>query len=393
MTPKISTYLLKVTEFCNLNCPYCYMFNLRDFAYKAKPKFMPLEIVEAFAPKAVALAQSQGVRRLTVSLHGGEPLLAGREWFRSAIRILRQAGGDTVKFSFITQTNGVLLDEEWLEFLEEQNVTLGISMDGPRHIHDKTRINFAGRGSYDEVARGVTLASRRPKIFGGVLCVMDPTTDGLEVYHHFRELGVEKIDFLWPLDHNWNAPPPSLMTEDATPYADYLIPIFDEWWQEGNGAIKIRYFTQLIKNIFGARRGGVDALGGNPVSIISIDSDGGIEPVDSLKACGDGFTEMGLNILKDPLEAVYDQPLFQAAISGQDGLCEKCKACPLHDICGGGYLPNRYSNINGFTNPTVYCRDLWKLTTHILGAANDTAQVKRFFPQQAAPPVEKSAAL
>jgi uncharacterized protein len=379
MLPKISLYLLKVTEFCNLNCPYCYMFNLRDFAYQAKPKIMPLEVVEAFAPKAVALAQKQEVDKLVVSLHGGEPLLAGREWFQSALEILRSAAGDSVRLAFITQTNGTLLDEEWLEFFATERIMVGISMDGPREVHDKNRINFAGRGSYDEVVRGVKLARRFPKVFGGVLCVIDATADGLEIYHHFRDLGVESIDFLWPLDHNWNAPPPGFTSPEATPYADYLIPIFDEWWREGNKAIKIRYFMQIIKNILGAR-GGLDALGGNPVTITSIDSDGSIEPVDSLKACGDGFTAMGLNITRDPIEAVYDQPLFQAAIAGQDGLCDQCKVCALHDICGGGYLPHRYSRTTGFANPTVYCRDVWKLTTHILDAVSDVDRVKLFFP-------------
>jgi uncharacterized protein len=385
MHTNISLYLLKVTEFCNLNCPYCYMFNLRDFAYKAKPKIMSLEIVEAFAPKAVALAKKQGVGKLIVSLHGGEPLLAGREWFLSALEILRRAAGDSVKLAFLTQTNGTLLDEQWLELFQAERITMGISMDGPRHVHDKTRVNFAGRGSYDEVLRGVKLAQRYPKIFGGVLCVIDAMTDGLEVYNHFREIGVQSIDFLWPLDHNLDSPPPGLLNSDSTPYADYLIPVFDEWWREGNKNIKIRYFTQLMKNIFGAR-GGLDALGGNPVSITSIDSDGSIEPVDSLKACGDGFTSMGLNILEDPIEAVYDQPLFQAAIAGQSGLCDTCKACALHDICGGGYLPHRYSKAAGFANPTVYCRDIWKLTSHIIEAVSDVARVQRFFPGKPAQP-------
>jgi uncharacterized protein len=355
------------------------MFNLRDFAYKAKPKIMPLEVVEAFAPKAVDLAQRQGVKKLFVSLHGGEPLLAGRDWFQSALKVLRQAGGESVKFSFITQSNGVLIDEQWLELFQSERITVGISLDGPQHIHDKSRFNFAGRGSYGDVVRGIKLAQRYPKVFGGILCVIDPMTDGLEVYRHFRELGAEFIDFLLPLDHNWNAPPPGLSIPGATPYADYLIPIFDEWWREGNEKVNIRYFTQLIKSIFGMS-GCLDALGGNPVSITSIDSDGGIEPLDSLKACGDGFTAMGLNILDDPLDAVYEQPLFRSAIAGQGGLCDECRACALRDICGGGYLPHRYSNVSGFANPTVYCRDIWKLTTHIIDAVSDVDQVRRFFP-------------
>jgi uncharacterized protein len=372
MTPRIHLYLFKVTEFCNLNCPYCYMFNLRDQAFRRKPKVMPLGLVEAAAPKMVRLAVEQGVEKLTVSLHGGEPLLAGREWFRSAIGILRRAAGDSVCIEFCTQTNGTLIDEAWLDFCEEMPVRIGLSMDGPPEIHDRNRPNFAGRGSYDAVARGLRLLQKRA-IFTGVLCVMDPNSDGLEIYRHFRDLGVKRIDFLWPLDYNWDTLPPGFEDPAATPFADYLIPIFDEWWREDNREVEVRYFRQLLMNVFGAR-GGLDSLGGNPVTITSIDSDGSIEPVDSLKACGDGFTDMGVNVRTDPIVAIYDKPLFQAAIAGQAGLCAICRACPLHDVCGGGYLPHRYRRANLFDNPSVYCRDLWKLITHIISVASQQVE-------------------
>ena len=88
--------------------------------------------------------------------------------------------------------------------------------------------------------------------------------------------------------------------------------------------------------------------------------------MDSLRALGDGFTSIGLDIRTDPISALYDNPIFQASLAGQKGLCETCRACPLHDVCGAGYLPHRYSGRNGFDNPSVYCRDLWKLMTYIL---------------------------
>ncbi|MEM1205816.1 MAG: radical SAM protein [Acidobacteriota bacterium] len=363
--PKIDLYLLKATEFCNLNCPYCYMFNLRDFSFREKPKIMSQEIVEVTAQKAVALAIRQGVPKLTISLHGGEPLLAGLDWYRSTVDTFRRIGGDAVRCVFTTQTNGVLLDEAWVEYFASESITVGISMDGIPEVHDKYRVNFAGRGSYRDVERGLKLLLKYPAAFGAVLCVIDPEADGLDTYRHFRSLGVPAMDFLWPLDHNWDNPPAGHKAEGATPFADYLIPIFDEWWENDYPNVRIRYFEQLVKNIFGAR-GGLDSLGGNPVSITSIDSDGSIEPVDSLKACGDGFTSLGLNILESPLESVYQQPLFQQAIAGQQGLCQECRECSLSDICGGGYLPHRYSAENQFLNPTVYCRDVWQLTTHIL---------------------------
>ena len=147
MQPKVDLYLLKATEFCNLNCPYCYMFNLRDFAFKEKPKIMSREIVEVTANKAVALARKQGVSKLTISLHGGEPLLAGIEWYRSTVDIFKKAGGDDVKCVFTTQTNGLLLDEEWLQFFKSRK-------NHCRHQH-----RWATRGS-----RSISRQFRWPRL-------------------------------------------------------------------------------------------------------------------------------------------------------------------------------------------------------------------------------------
>jgi uncharacterized protein len=367
----IETYIFKATAFCNLNCSYCYIFNLADRSFRGRPKIMPLDVVELAARRMVEQAREQEVRCLTVAFHGGEPLLAGREWFRQAVEYFRRAGGSEIEFTLTVQSNGVPVDEEWVRLLDELGVSISISLDGPRHVHDRTRVNFAGQGSYDEVVRGLRLlldteAGRR--IFGGILCVVDSEADGLEIYRHFRELGATKMDFLLPLDHNWNHPPPRHEDSLATPYADYLIPIFDNWFAEDNDVVRIRYFETILNYAFG-RKVGLDALGGNPLSFAIIDTDGGLEPLDSLRACGDGFTSVGLNIKMASISALYRQPLFQLGLAGQDGLCDVCKVCPLHDICGAGYLPHRYSRERVFDNPSVYCRDLWKLITHILDAA------------------------
>lgn len=244
-------------------------------------------------------------------------------------------------------------------------------MDGPPNVNDKYRLDFAGRNSYDQAVRGLRFLMSYPDVFTGVLCVIDPSENGLEIYRHFRQIGVERIDFLWPLDHNWDNPPKSLNGEEKTPFADYLMPIFDDWWTEDNPKVSIRYFENVVSNILG-RNGGLDSLGGHAVSIASIDTDGSLEPLDSLKACGDGFTNLDLNIMTHPVDALFERPLFQTAIAGHSGLCQACRRCPLKDVCGGGYLPHRYSSTNGFQNPTVYCRDMWKLITHIIDAVAGT---------------------
>ncbi len=363
MPVAINTYILKTTSFCNINCSYCYMFGLKDTTFRGKTKVMPLEVMERAAAQMAALARQQGVKKVLVGYHGGEPMLAGPDWFRQSVGLLRKYGGDDVSFLFSMQTNALLIDDEWLDLFEQYRFGVGVSLDGPRHVNDRARLNFAGRSTYDATVAGLQKLRAR-RLLGGILCVMDPRDDGLEVYEHFLSLGANHIDFLWPLDHNWDAPPASLQHPDATPYADYLIPIFDAWWSSGNGKVAIRYFENIVQGLMGAQLR-LDALGGNPISTVIIDSDGGLEPLDVLRSGDDGLTNVGLNLATNQIIELYGKELFQKAIAGRDGLCSKCRDCPLMTVCGGGYLPHRYSHERGFDNPSVYCRDLWKLISHI----------------------------
>jgi uncharacterized protein len=382
----VNTYIFKATAFCNLNCTYCYIFNLTDQSYKGRPKVMSLDLVERSARRMVEQAKLQDVRRVNVAFHGGEPLLAGRDWLRKSVDTFRREGAEDVEFVFSLQTNGVLVDKAWVKLFDELQIGISVSLDGPRHVNDKARVNFSGQGSYDGVIRGLRLLMEMPegrRVFGGVLCVVDPEANGLEIYRHFRDLGIKSMDFLLPLDHNWDNPPAGHKEPRATPYADYLIPIFDDWWAEDNDSVHIRYFETILGHFFDGGMG-VDSLGGHPISFAIIDTDGALEPLDSLRACGDGFTNMGLNIGESPVSALYDQVLFQVGLLGQDGLCDVCRVCPLHEICGAGYLPHRYSKEHGLRNQSVYCRDLWKLITHILDAAVQRIKVVETQPSEAA---------
>lgn len=370
----IRTYIFKATAFCNLNCSYCYMFNLGDTTYQKRPKVMPLELVERAAERIVDQAREQNVGRVSVVLHGGEPLLAGRQWLRSTVDTFRRKGGEEIDFRFGVQTNGVPMDMEWVNLFDELRVSVSLSMDGPRNVNDRHRVNHAGRGSYDDTVRGLRLlldTAAGQRIFGAVLCVIDPEADGLEIFHHFLELGVKRMDFLLPLEHNWDTPPPKGRNGSPTPYADYMIPIFDDWWSSDRTDISVRNLEVILSQSIGSQTG-LDSLGGHPISFGIIETDGAIEPLDVLRVCGNGFTDLGLNVQTHPVSALYEANLFQLGLLGQDGLCEVCRICPLHDICGGGYLPHRYRSGNAFRNPSVYCRDLWKLITHVLQAAEDS---------------------
>jgi uncharacterized protein len=191
--------------------------------------------------------------------------------------------------------------------------------------------------------------------------VANPSDDGAALYRHFRSLGVSIMDFVLPTEANWDHPPAGFTS--PTPYADYLISVFDEWWNENHPDVRIAFFDRLLRSMVGSRVHS-DSLGTDPLTTIVVDHNGSIEPVDSLCASGAGQADM--NVASHSIECIFQQPTFQKALAGQESLSQTCRKCEIRDVCGGGYLPSRFSQWNGFDNPSIYCADLSKLVSHVL---------------------------
>jgi uncharacterized protein len=361
----ITTYILKIASRCNLNCKYCYMYNLADKSYRQQPPVMARDIVEATLTRMLEHSRRHNLRSIMIVFHGGEPMLAGEEFFRYFIEAAKARLEPDVTPHFYMQTNGTLLTTQWLDLLAELKVNVSISLDGPPEVNDANRVDHQGRGSYERVAEAIKLLVNYERVSSPtkILTVVNPDSDSLAVYRHFQSLGSAGIDFLLP-DATYDNPPPGLEHDsEHTPYADWLIPVFDEWFDKGDGRFGIRLFENIIGLIFGAKYSN-DNIGGRQGNNVVIETDGGIEPLDVLKACGPEFTKVGLNVVDDEIDKVYADPLFRMYL-GSEKLCAKCESCSLVDICGGGYLPNRYSSSNGFDNPSIYCKDLIKLILHI----------------------------
>jgi uncharacterized protein len=365
-----STFILKATSTCNLRCNYCYMFQQADRSFEHQPPVMSFGVVDSAARAIGEYCAKFHQPKALIVFHGGEPTLAGQEWFRHAAGVFRKQMPSGCATSFAMQSNGVLLDDAWVNLCAELGISVSISMDGTAAEHDRRRVNAAGAGSYDDAVAAIERIQRHPgmqRLFGGVLCVVNPSDDGRAIYRHFRSLGITTMDFLLPVEANWDHPPTGLAS--PTPFADYLIPVFDEWWSENHPGVRIAYFDSLLRLLVGSRVHS-DTLGGDPLTMIVVDCDGSIEPVDSLRSCGNGFTQLGLNAQRDPIERAFQHPTFQLALAGQEGLCQTCRDCELRDVCGGGYLPSRFRLANGFDNPSVYCPDLMKLIRHVVDACS-----------------------
>src|SRR5215208_3123833 len=185
---EVETVLLKVASRCNIDCRYCYVFNMGDAGWSRRPKQMSRETCEATARALGALAQEQH-RPFAVVLHGGEPLLLGYSKLSFLIFTLREALPTECAISI--QTNGVLISQEILDLCSEARVTLSVSLDGPRHIHDRNRVGFAGEGTFDKVVEGIQRLRAHQDaafLFTGLLAVIDPQSDPAEVYAFFKGL-------------------------------------------------------------------------------------------------------------------------------------------------------------------------------------------------------------
>lgn len=365
--PPITSYVLKIASRCNLNCKYCYVYNLTDKTYLDQPAVMSSEIVQATIEKARNHCLKHDLASVEFIFHGGEPLLAGEEFFRKFTETANKILLPDIQPRFSVQTNATLLTREWLDLLTELKVSFGVSLDGTPEVNDANRVDHQGRGSYHRVKAGLDLIKsdqRYVESMNGILTVINIKSEPLEIYRHFRGLGVRSIDLRLP-DATHDIPPPGIDPQGTnTPYADWLIPIFDEWFADADTGFTVKLFQNIIGLIFGSQRSTVD-IGARSSNFVVIETNGSIEPSGALKACYEGITKIGLNVLSNEIDEVYDIPVVALFADAEEELPDTCKKCPIVSVCGGGKPPHRFSSVNGFNNPSVYCRDLMKLIVHV----------------------------
>jgi uncharacterized protein len=361
-------FIVKIHSRCDLSCDYCYMFEMADQSWRGQPKRMSTDTAEATAKRIGEHAHAHGLSDVTLILHGGEPLLAGESLIWTLVEATRKAAAPEVSVGVRVQTNGVGLNDAYLRLFDELDVRVGVSLDGDREAHDRHRRFASGRGSYAAVAEGLRRL-RRPQfrhLYGGLLCTVDLRNDPIATYEALLAFGPPAIDFLLP-HGTWDTPPPGRTREAlTTPYADWLIAIFDRWYKAPY--TNVRLFEDIIRLTLTGRSTG-EGVGLAPSTLVVIETDGSIEQLDSLKAAYDGATATGLHVTRDTLDAALLLPSTAARQIGARALAAECQGCGIHQVCGGGLYTHRYRSGSGFANPSVYCPDLIRLITHVSAVA------------------------
>lgn len=335
-----------------------------DDTYLKQPKFMSITTIKYFAQKLKKYCEHTKLKHVYIAFHGGEPLLTNKKFYIDSTQYINTIM-EGVEVTYMMQTNGTLLNDEWCDLLKQLNIQVGISIDGPKEFHNEFRIYHNNNGSFEDVTRGIKLRNKYG--VGGVISVINIDIPPIKFYEFYKSLESPIINILLPDGHFDNFPEGFRIFNNinATPYGDWLIELYNYWKNDReNSKPNITFLQNIVSIILGVEKGD-ELIGKRKNGAICIESDGAIEVVDPLRICGNGFTRNNLNVKTSELDDITELPLFDLFYNSHTVLSSKCEVCAIKDICGSGYLAHRYSKHNGFNNPTIYCKDLMKLITYI----------------------------
>ncbi|MFF7474999.1 radical SAM/SPASM protein FxsBH, inactivated beta-hydroxylase extension form [Streptomyces sp. NPDC008092] len=367
--PPLRQLVLKIHSRCDLLCDHCYVYQHADRSWRNRPTFIRPETVRAVAARLAEHVGSRAVESVSVILHGGEPLLVGPARLRDICAELTRTLSPLTALDLRMHTNAVTLNRRHLDVCREFGVRVGVSLDGDRAANDRHRLDRRGRSSHDRVVRGIRLL-QEPEyrdLFSGVLCTVDVANDPVAVHDALTELAPPRIDYLLP-HSTWDRPPPN-PAGTTTPYADWLLAVFDRWEQQGR-PMPVRTFDSVLSTLHGGPPL-TESLGLAPSDLAVIETDGTFEQADWLKTAYAGAPETGYDVFRHGFAEFAAHPGVQARQQGVDGLSDTCRSCPVVRSCGGGLYGHRYRSGNGFDNPSVFCGDLRSLVEGIADRVTD----------------------
>lgn len=362
---EVDTVLVKVASRCNIDCSYCYVYNMGNDSWKEMPAVISSCTIEALSNSLQQLVTSQS-RVFATVLHGGEPLMLGLSKFSKLLGSLRVVLPTSYPISM--QTNGMLITSDILNVCSEYKVSISISLDGPESVNDKFRIDKRGSGTYRQVINGIEALRKHPDsefLFSGLLAVIDPYSCPNEIYNFFKEINTPSVDFIYR-DGNHDRLPYGKESLESTEYGVWLESVLSLHINDPK-PMRIRFLDDILKLLLGGASS-KEGLGEELYGIVIVETDGSLTKNDTLKSVGnkaDKFITLK-SVHEGGLSDFFNSDEFKSYYQLQRPESRDCLSCSHLNICGGGMPLHRWSNSKGFNNPSVYCAD----QKHIISAAS-----------------------
>lgn len=320
---------------CNLDCRYCYYLRKRDLYPKAESFRMADDLLERYIVQHIAACPKE---LIFFSWHGGEPTVLGLDYFRRIVELQRKHRPERRRILNGIQTNGTLLDEEWCRFLAAEGFYVGLSLDGPKELHDGYRVSKGEKPTYKQVIQSFRLLQRH-RIPCDILCVVHdrnvrhPTA----VYRFFKEIGADYMQFL-PLVARQANGGVSPETVPAEAYGRFLCTIFDEWVRQDADRIGVQNFDEAMRPFLGMEHA-LCLFRETCGDVVVVEHNGDF-------FCCDHFVDrehyVG-NIRETPLVEMLESPMQREfGRRKRDTLPEYCRKCEVLAMCNGGCPKDRF---------------------------------------------------
>jgi len=345
---------------CNLDCSYCFFLS-KEMLYPGSRFRMADELLEEYLRQLIE-AHSR-VPEVTIAWQGGEPTLMGLDFFRRSVELANRYLLPGQRAAYTIQTNATLLDEEWAAFFKENDFLVGVSIDGPRELHDEYRVDKGGKGSFDKVVRGLDALREAGVDWNALTTIHAANADhGREVYCFLRDqLGARFVQFIPIIERvaeadadanggvpwtSWRDRPLYVQDGDAVTsrsvtaeqYGRFLIEVFEEWVRRDVGTVYVQMFDVALANW----------VGEPPSLCVHSETCGlalALEHTGDLYSC-DHFVEpkhkLGNIRMTSMLELVDSPQQRQFGLDKRETLPQYCLDCDVRFACHGGCPKDRF---------------------------------------------------
>ncbi|GAB1620843.1 XyeB family radical SAM/SPASM peptide maturase [Agarivorans albus] len=346
----------KIAERCNLDCTYCYYYNMGDNSALQRPAIAALKNTELLAKWIAQGCQELDIPKVLFSFHGGEPMLNKPSHFAKTCDMLYRHISPVAELNFSIQTNGTLLSDGWIEALKAYRVAVGVSIDGRQIDNDLYRLDRHGRSSFvateSSIKRLVDEGKTHPYLLPGTISVLNHQIDYREAYLYLRGLGIRSMHFLLP-DRNRDT---GIDQSEAIDIGNGLLAIFFEWMKEDDKDISVRFITETLTHFELTHSPGPIRKKRKSNQVLVARSDATVAIDDSYIPALDWYkTAPDFSINDFSLVEVFSDPIFSYLEKETSSLPLRCESCNWAKMCRGGDLENRYSKRTGFDNPSIYC--------------------------------------
>lgn len=349
--PALSLLIKPASGNCNMRCRYCFYADELDNREIRSYGKMSVDTMHTIVDKAM----EYGDYECTIAFQGGEPTLAGLDFYRDLVAyVTAHENPKKLKVHYALQTNGYLINEEWAEFLGKNHFLVGVSLDGLKEIHDRYRLDAAGKGTYQRVISAIRLLEKH-QVEYNILTVVTAATarNGQKIYNYFKKNHFGYQQYIECLDPIGEEPGQHEYSLTPEKYGEFLKSMFDAWYLDMRSGTYVynRYFENLMMIMAGQQPESCNMRGVCGKQWV-FEADGSVYPCDFYALDQWCLGNINKNSFEEMDQKRDELGFIQWSMRQQ----EDCQKCRWFGLCRNGCRRNREPVTAEHTNRNYFCK-------------------------------------